>query len=105
MSKLAATIRNHFIAVREVETTARSSIGTGQVRTQIASALGIPRRSPGGIIPRPFAGRLRADEIEAMNAAPVELPASTRPLFPDSTWASLASKAPAVCSQLQRWFR
>jgi hypothetical protein len=59
------------------------------------------------VIPRPFpisSKPLRSYEIEAMNAAAKEPypPASTPPWFPDSTWVSLACKAPAVCDQLRR---
>lgn len=75
----------------------------------IMQGVGFPWRTSSVVVSKPLAALrnpLRPAEIEGMNASVREpyRPASTPQLLPDSTWASLACKAPAVCSQLQRMF-
>jgi len=107
MFKLAAAIRNRFLVVPYFEAKAPSSRSPRPTLIPIVQGAGIPWRSPSIVVPKPWAAlrtRLRPAEVEAMNASLREPypPASNPPLLPDSTWSSLACKAPSVCSQLQR---
>jgi hypothetical protein len=66
--------------------------------------------APSVAVPRPSLPsqpRLHPSEIEAMSASThaAYLPAPTRPLLPDTNLASLACKAPTLCSQLKRMSR
>jgi hypothetical protein len=107
MSKLAAAIRNHFVVFPHIEGKTPSSRSPRQIPATIRQGAAIPWRSPGVVIPRLSAAlrtRLSPFDIEAMSALvpKANSPASTPPLLPDSSWASLAYHAPAVCSQLRR---
>jgi hypothetical protein len=82
MFKLAAAIRNHFVVVPYFEAKALCSISPRRILAPTMQGAGIPRRFPSIVVPKLLAA-----------------------LFPDPAWASLACKAPAVCSQLQRMGR
>jgi hypothetical protein len=110
MFKLAAIIRNHFFVIPYIEAKAPSSRSPGQIFAPTVQGAGVAWRSPNVVIPRPLVAsrpRLHPDEIEAMNASMGEgcPSASTPPLMPDSSLASLACKAPALCSPLQQMRR
>jgi hypothetical protein len=110
MFKLAAAIRNHFVVVPYFEAKALCSISPRRILAPTMQGAGIPRRFPSIVVPKLLAAvrtPLHPAEIEKMNASVrgPHRPASTPPLFPDPAWASLACKAPAVCSQLQRMGR
>jgi hypothetical protein len=107
MSKLTAAIRSHFVGIPDREAKAPCARSPRQIPIPTVQGAGIPWRSPSVVIPRLTAAlrtRMHPDEIEAMNASAREPnpPGPMAPLLPDSTWASLACKAPAVCSQLHR---
>jgi hypothetical protein len=107
MFNLTAAIRNHFVVVPCIEARTPSPGSRGQVLAPTMQRPGFPWRFPSVVVPNPSAAsgtRLRPAEIEAMNASMREpcLPASTPPLLPDPALASLACKAPTLCSQLKR---
>jgi len=110
MSKLAAAIRNHLVIVPYIEAKALFRRRPGQILAPTLQGPAISWRCPTVVVPNPSTAlrmRLRPAEIEAMNASVREPrpPASTPPLLPDSGLRSLAGKAPALCSQLQRMGR
>jgi hypothetical protein len=110
MFKLAAVVRNHFVVFLYFEAKFSSSRSPGQTLAPIVNGSGTSWRIPNVIVPKPSAAlyaRLSPAEIEAIHVSmhEVHLPASTPPLMPDSRSASLACKAPALCSQLQRMGR
>jgi hypothetical protein len=110
MFKLAAVVRNHFVVFPYFEAKPSSSRSPRQTLAPIVNGSGTSWRIPNVIVPKPsaalYARRSRA-EIEAIDASMHEVhpPAPTPPLLPDFRLASLAGKAPAVCSQLQRMGR
>jgi len=107
MFKLAAVIRNHWVVFPHNETKTLSSRSARQMVTPIVRDAGNPSRSPGVVAANlltTLCRSLRTAKIEAMRASVRDslLSASTPPVLPDPTWASLACEAPAVCLQLHR---
>jgi hypothetical protein len=107
MFKLAAAIRNHFFFIQYLEAKAPSSRRPRQVLAPTTQTAGVAWRSPNVVVPTPSMAShsgLHPSEIQAMNASMDEgdAPVSTPPLLPDSSLVALASKAPALCSQLRR---
>jgi hypothetical protein len=92
MFNLPAAIRNHFVLVPYFEAKTASSRSSKEILVPIAKAAP-GASSPSAVVPDPSTAlrtRLRSAEIE-----------TTTPST-DSSFVSLAGKAPAVCSQLQK---
>jgi len=105
MFKLAAAIRNHFV-VPYFDPKAPSSRSPRQTLVPIVQRAGIASRSPNVAVPKLLTALrtpLHPAEIEAMNASLCEHhpPLSTPSLLPDFALASLACKAPNLCSPLE----
>jgi hypothetical protein len=104
MFKLTAAIRNHFAFFPYLEPKSAPSR-----RSRATLAPGAAWHSSGVVVPKPLASssRLHRGDVEALNASAgvTYPPAPTPALVPDSSFTSLACKAPAVCSQLQRMSR
>ena len=100
MFKLTAAIRSHFVISPYLEgriASRRSSKATSAPAMESDRAIW---RSAEVVVPRPADAsnsRLHPDEIrKGYPSAP------TRSLVPDSRFAALACKAPAVCSELKQ---
>jgi hypothetical protein len=107
MPKLTAAIRNHFVLVLYIEAKAPPSEGSRRNPAPVGQSPGASWRFPNVVVPKLSAGLrtpLHPAELEAMNSSAREphAPALTKAWRPDSAFASLAGKAPAVCSQLQK---
>ena len=107
MFKLTAAIRSHFVVFPYIEAKASPSEGARQAPAPITQRPRIQRRYSGVAVSNPLAAsraRLRPSEIEAMTLSHsgIHLPTSTPPMLPESASASLAGKAPTVCSLLLR---
>jgi hypothetical protein len=110
MSKLTAAIRNHFVLVPDFEAEAPPFESSTRNLAPVGQSPGAYWRLPNVVVPKLSAGLrtpLHPAELEAMNISAREPHPSdlTKALLPDSAFASLAGKAPAVCSQLQRMGR
>jgi hypothetical protein len=110
MSKLSVAIRNHFVLVPYIEANAPPSKSSRRNRAPVGQSPGASWRLPNVVVPKLSAGLrtpLHPAELEAMNSSAREphAPALTKAWLPDSALASLAGKAPAVCSKLQRMGR
>jgi hypothetical protein len=110
MSKLAAAIRNHFVLVPCIEAKASPGGGSRRNLAPIGQSPGASGRVSSVLVsklPAASLTRLHPAEPEAMNASAAEsYPHGLTPaLLPDAGLASLAGKAPAVCSQLPRMAR
>jgi hypothetical protein len=110
MFKLAAAIHNCFVVVRYIGAEAHSSRGPRQVFAPTVQGPQISWHFSSVVVLKPstdFAYAPVYGRDVAMSASLCEshLPASTLPLSPNCSWASLAGKAPAACSQLQRMGR
>jgi hypothetical protein len=110
MFKLTAAIRSHFFVVPYIQAKAPSSQSPRQTFVPIVQGAGNLSRSPSVVVPKLLAASrtpLHPAEIEAMNASLGEHhpPLSTPSLRPDFALASLACKAPNLCSPLERMGR
>lgn len=106
MFKLAAAIRNHFVSVPYIEAKAPCSKSPRQTLVPIVQGGGNPSRSPSAVVSKLVAAlrtSLHPKKIEAMNTSVGEahLPSSIPSSLPNSSLASLARMAPAVCSQIR----
>ena len=110
MCKLAAAIHNYFVVVRYIGAEAPSSRGpragfrSDSPRPSNFLAL-FKRRSSQTIDSFAYAPAYGRDEAMSASLFKSHLPASTLPLSPNCSLASLAGKVPAACSQLQRMGR
>ena len=110
MLKLPGIVRNHFVVFPYFDAKPSSSRSPRQTLAPIVNGAGTSWRIPNVIVPKPSVAlhaRLSQAEIEAIHVSmhAVHPPASAPPLLPDHSLATLACKAPAVCSQLQRMGR
>lgn len=105
MFKLTAAIRNHFVLIPCLEVKDASPRTAKRTLAPIAPHTGFPSRSAVAV-PK-LSGALRTPmhpaELEAMNASLGEdqLSVSIPSMRPDPALASLACKAPNLCSLLE----
>ena len=110
MFKLTAAIRNHFAFFPYPEPKTSSGQRSKATLAPKVRSGGVAWRSSDVVVPTQLAAsssRLHREDVEALNASAgvTYPPAPTPALMPDSSFTSLACKAPAVCSQLQRMSR
>ena len=106
MSKLATIIRCHFVVVHFSEGRASSSSSPTPIFAPSKESA-FPQHAHQVVVPIAsvvMSAPMRSAEIDAMNASIGEAsaPSSNPSLSPNSCLASLASLAPAVCSNLRR---